>query len=57
MKGCDIANYVEFIDFIKDKEGTIIGAKLRDNIAKKEFEVKSKMVVNCTGVFGDELRI
>jgi len=28
MKGATLANYCEFKDFIKDKDGKIIGARL-----------------------------
>ena len=34
MKGATLANYVKFIDFIKDENsGKIIGAKLLDTIS------------------------
>jgi hypothetical protein len=29
MKGSNIMNYVEVVDFIKDNEGELIGAKLK----------------------------
>lgn len=32
MKGAILANYVEFKDFIKSKEGKIVGAVLHDKI-------------------------
>lgn len=57
MKGATLANYVEFRDYLKDSEGKIVGAKLFDRISKKEFAVKSKVVVNCTGIHADELRL
>jgi glycerol-3-phosphate dehydrogenase len=40
---------VEFVDFVKE-DGKIVGAKLRDTLAKKDFEVRSKVVVNCAGI-------
>lgn len=49
MQGATLANYVQFVDFIKE-DGKIVGAKLNDTIAKKEFEVRSKVVVNCAGI-------
>lgn len=55
--GATLANYVEFKDYVKDDSGKIIGAKLFDTIAKKEFNVKSKVVVNCAGIHADELRL
>ena len=57
MKGATLANYVEFKDFVKDADGQIIGSKLYDRIANKEYIVKSKVVVNCGGIFGDNIRL
>jgi glycerol-3-phosphate dehydrogenase len=57
MKGTTLGNYVEFNDFIKNEDGKITGAKVKDSISNKEFNIKSKVVVNCTGIFSDDLRI
>jgi glycerol-3-phosphate dehydrogenase len=56
MKGANIANYVELVSYVKNADGKIEGAVLYDKIAKKEFKVKGKVVVNCAGVHADELR-
>jgi len=32
MKGATICNYIEFVEYIKDKDGKIIGAMCRDTI-------------------------
>ena len=56
MKGSTLANYVEFKDYIKSADGKIEGAVLVDRLANKEFKVKAKVVVNCTGIFADEMR-
>ncbi len=56
MKGANLANYVEFQDFMKDKDGKIIGAIVYDRLKKKQFKIKSKVVVNCAGIHADELR-
>lgn len=56
MKGATVANYVEFVDFIKSKEGKCIGAKLRDRLNNTEFDVKAKAIVNCAGIFSDHIR-
>lgn len=53
---CHIANYVEFIDFTWE-EGKISGAKVKDLETGNVFEVKSKVVVNCTGPFSDRIRL
>ena len=57
MKGSNLANYTEFIDFKKNEEGKIIGAKLKDLISGKEFDVAAKCVVNCAGIHSDTLRL
>lgn len=57
MKGSNIANYVEFVDYVKSAEGKIEGAVLYDNLKKKQFKVKCKVLVNCTGIHADELRL
>ena len=30
MKGSNLANYTEFLDFLKDDQGKIVGAKVKD---------------------------
>jgi glycerol-3-phosphate dehydrogenase len=57
MKGITLANYVEFKDFIKDESGQIIGAKLFDSLQNEEIEVNSKVIVNCTGIHADQMRL
>lgn len=37
MKGSNLANYVEFQDFIKNSDGKIEGAILYDKLKKKQF--------------------
>ena len=56
MKGAKLANYVELISLVKDTEGNITGAKVMDRIANKEFTIKCKAVVNCTGIHADSVR-
>lgn len=50
-------NRAEFIDFLKDKEGTIEGAIFKDLLTNKKYTVKAKHVVNCTGVWSDKIRL
>ena len=56
--GATLANYVEFKSFIKDDAGKIVGGMCVDknDPEGKEFPVKAKVVVNCTGVHADEIR-
>jgi len=56
MKGATIANYTELLNFKKDSEGKIVSAVLKDKLSGKEFVVKSKIFVNCTGVHADTVR-
>ena len=55
-EGASIANYVEMIGLIKDKDGKAIGIKCRDNMSGKEFETYAKAIVFAGGPFTDSLR-
>ena len=57
MKGTTLANYIRFDSFVKDENGQICAANLYDTINKKEFTVKTKLVVNCAGQHADEIRL
>ena len=57
MKGATLGNYIEFIDFVKDESGKIIGAKALDTLNNKELNLKCKVAVNCTGLHSDEIRL
>ena len=56
LVGSNIANYMKFINFIKDEKGNMIGALLYDKINEKELKVKCKSIINCTGPFNDSIR-
>ena len=51
---CYPLNYVEATSLIKDYD-EVVGVKIRDADGK-EYEVKSSLVINATGVWADELR-
>ncbi|MDZ4204951.1 MAG: glycerol-3-phosphate dehydrogenase/oxidase [Bacteroidales bacterium] len=52
--GAVVINYCGVTDFIR--EGIrITGVKAKDEISGNEFEIKSKAVINATGVFADTL--
>jgi len=57
MKGATLGNYVEFLDFVKDSKGKIVGAKCRDKLDNSEFTIKAKAIVNCAGAFSDQIRL
>ena len=52
--GGTLLNYCEVIKLIKS-ENQITGVHARDNINGKEYEIKSKVVINATGVFSDSI--
>lgn len=58
--GATVANHVEVLELKKKKDDTgkevLCGAKLRDNLTKKEWEVKAKCIINATGPFTDSIR-
>ena len=56
MRRANIANYTVAKELLKNDEGKIIGVKMIDKISGKEFDVKSKVVVNCCGIFADVIR-
>jgi glycerol-3-phosphate dehydrogenase len=56
--GAKIANYAEMIDFISVKTATMTyvkGIKVKDKITEREMEIKSKLVINCSGPWADIL--
>ena len=55
--GAKIANYLEIFQFQTDSNGKIIKASVKDTISNEEFEIKSKLFINCTGPFADSIRI
>ncbi|XP_019533361.1 glycerol-3-phosphate dehydrogenase, mitochondrial isoform X1 [Aedes albopictus] len=58
--GASITNHVEVLELLKKKNETgkevCCGAKVRDNISKKEWTIKAKCVINATGPFTDSIR-
>jgi glycerol-3-phosphate dehydrogenase len=60
-EGAHVANHVEVISLLKTKkEGeekeVVSGARMRDTLTGKEWDVKAKVVVNATGPFTDLIR-
>ncbi|AET67195.1 glycerol-3-phosphate dehydrogenase [Desulfosporosinus orientis DSM 765] len=49
-------NYVKVEEVCKDKTGRVQGVTLRDEVSKKNLEVRGQLVINATGVWADELR-
>ncbi|MEK7818317.1 MAG: glycerol-3-phosphate dehydrogenase/oxidase [Bacteroidota bacterium] len=53
-EGAIVINYFSLTNFIKEKE-KIIGIEATDEITRKKFELKSKVVINATGAFADNI--
>lgn len=53
--GGDAINYVKIINLQKDGTGKINGVVVSDEETKEIFTIKSKTVVNATGVFVDDI--
>ncbi|BGP20063.1 hypothetical protein JCM10213_003553 [Rhodosporidiobolus nylandii] len=54
--GAVAANHTEVTSLIKDKDGKVKGARMKDVITGREWETKAKGVVNATGPFSDGIR-
>ncbi|TCK83612.1 glycerol-3-phosphate dehydrogenase/oxidase [Albibacterium bauzanense] len=54
-QGGTLINYVKVIGLLKDKQGLICGVKAVDEETKEEYTIHSKIVINATGVFVDEI--
>ena len=53
----NVLNRAEFVDFMKDNEGKIVGVTFKDLLSQKVYHVKAKYVVNCTGAYADKIRL
>ncbi|HER9584940.1 TPA: type 1 glycerol-3-phosphate oxidase [Streptococcus pyogenes] len=54
--GALIASHVKAEDFLLDDNGKIIGVKARDLLSDQEIIIKTKLVINTTGPWSDEIR-
>lgn len=52
--GGSVLNYMKVSGLLKDKN-LVSGVRARDEESGEEFEISSKVVVNATGVFADEI--
>jgi len=52
--GAEIANYTRAAGFIKNGNGKIDGARLRDELAGGEIECRARIVINATGVWMED---
>lgn len=62
LYGATIANHTEVTSLVKDENGKLCGAKVRDLVATRDGKpaedvtVRAKCIVNCTGPFTDSIR-
>ncbi|KAL8587698.1 glycerol-3-phosphate dehydrogenase [Nucella lapillus] len=58
--GASVANYTEVMQLLKttDEAGKerVCGARVRDRISGKEWDIKAKCVINATGPYTDRIR-
>lgn len=52
-KGGLVVNYIKVTGLIKNDSGIICGVKARESVSGEELILKSKLVINATGVFTD----
>lgn len=50
-----VINYMKVKSVIKSKAGLISGVELEDMLNGDKYEVYAKVVINCTGVFADDI--
>ncbi len=50
-----LINYFTVVDLIKDESGKICGVRAMDELRETEYDLKSKAVINATGVFVDQV--
>ncbi|GBE63072.1 FAD-dependent glycerol-3-phosphate dehydrogenase [Babesia ovata] len=54
--GATVVNHTEVVDLLKDGEGKVRGATVVDKCTGEKFDVKAKVVVNCSGPFAEKVR-
>lgn len=54
-KGAVVINYFRLVSLLKNEDQKICGATIMDKETKEIVEIKTKVVVNATGVFADEI--
>ncbi|KAH9325362.1 hypothetical protein KI387_005540 [Taxus chinensis] len=58
LAGAAVLNHAEAISLHKDElTDKVIGARIRNSLTGKEFDIYSKVVVNAAGPFCDEVRM
>lgn len=53
--GAVTVNYVKAVEFVKDQTEKICGVKAYDELTQESYIMKTKIIVNATGIFVDTL--
>ncbi|BDA44400.1 Glycerol-3-phosphate dehydrogenase, mitochondrial [Coccomyxa sp. Obi] len=56
MAGATVLNYAEVTRLIKDEDGRVVGATVKDVLRNKSCDVYALQVINATGPFSDSIR-
>ena len=54
-RGGVVLNYFKVSGLLKDNAGKINGVTAKDLVTDKDYLLKSKLVINATGVFADSI--
>lgn len=55
-QGGTVANYIRVTGLLKGSDGFVRGATATDTWSGEEFNLDARVVINCTGVFTDDVR-
>lgn len=53
--GATVANYIKVTSLLKDEKGRVCGVTAFNEIENETYTIKSKVVINATGIFVDDL--
>jgi len=56
LAGAAVANYTKVVALTKDVNGIVNGARVKDMISGREFDIGAKVVLNATGIHADAIR-
>ncbi|MCI0664086.1 MAG: glycerol-3-phosphate dehydrogenase [Acidobacteria bacterium] len=54
-RGATVSNYTRLLGFTKGVDGRISGARLRDELTGESFVARSKVLINATGVWVEDI--
>lgn len=55
-EGAVLANHVEAVALLHDEEGRVAGARVRDSLGERQWDIRARSVINATGPFADAVR-